>query len=233
MNSKPSHYIRTILVVAAFGLAAVAQAQIGEVVVPDANRSCDKAVEEMAAALRSRPESLLEEVTKRVGAAPWCACVLTKTAIQTVSASREIVGEIVYAATMAAPEQYKAIATCALEVAPDAAEEIRQALLKAFGETSNERAPGTGKGKSVAVMDIRLEEPVITRSKPAWPGGFIGNIFVIPPAGFAVVTTSEPDDEDPDDKDPDDKGPDDKDPPNVEPPKGTDSDPGKATIRVR
>jgi len=231
MNAKLSKYTRLLIALAGLGLVSITQAQIGEVVVPDENRSCDKLVEEMAAALRSRPESLLSEVTNRVGAAPWCACELTKTAIQTVEASRDKVGEIVYTATLAAPEQYKAIATCALEVAPDAAEEIRQALLKAFGETSDEQV-GFGKGKSVAVKGIRVEEPATTLSMPARStSGFIDNIFIIPPAGFS--STPIPDDNDaPNDPPPSDDPPRNR-PPNVNPPQGTDSNPSSRNFNIR
>lgn len=214
MKQKQFNCARLLIALAGVGLASIAQAQTGEIVVPDADRSCDKAVEEMAAALSKRPESVLTEVTNRIGAAPWCACPLTKTAIQAVVASRDQVGEIVYAATMAAPEQYKSIATCALEVAPDAAEEIRQALLKAFGETSDEQ-PATGKGKAVAVKGIVVEQPATLIPTPTRLGGYIGNIFIIPPAGFTTITETE----DP----PNDPPP--RDPPGDTPPKGTNSDP--------
>lgn len=231
MKANTFNYLRMSIALIGIALTSIAQAQIGEVVVPKNDRSCDKIIDEMAVALRSRPESLLTEVTKRIGAAPWCACPLTKTAIQTVDASRDQVGEIVYAATTVAPEQYKSIATCALEVAPDAAEEIRQALLRAFGETSDEQLR-SGKGKSVAVKGIRIEQPATTFSTPARPGGFIDNIFIIPPAG--VSTASVPESEEPPDDTPKDIPTDTPtDTPTDNPPEGTGSNPQGASIRIR
>ena len=211
---------------------AIAQAQTGEVVVPESDRSCDAVVANFISAVRADEGALLKQVTNRVGESPWCACPLTKADIQTVDASAEMVGEIVFRATSAAPEQYKAIATCALEVAPDAAEEIRQALLKAFGETSSEGIVSTGKGKSINVADIVA--PATTIPFRGGPSGFIDNVFVIPPAGVTpreVCECEEPPTDRPPPSDPPPSDPPPSDPPPSPPPpppgppRATDSDP--------
>lgn len=82
--------------------------------------------------------SVLEIVTKQINANPGCACEVVKAAVEGAQADATIVAAIVEAAAVAAPDQMRLIAQCAIAVAPDSLTKVQAVVAKLD--------PGKGEG---------------------------------------------------------------------------------------
>ncbi|MFK7851176.1 MAG: hypothetical protein AB8D78_09385 [Akkermansiaceae bacterium] len=92
---------------------------------------CDNLAASVASAITADPSEVLNVISEQMALFPGCACETVKAAINASDASNDLVGEIVYASVMAAPDQWELIGQCALAAAPDAAAEINAALIRA------------------------------------------------------------------------------------------------------
>lgn len=85
------------------------------------------AVKHAVAADRS---AVLEIVTNQINANPGCACEVVKAAIEGSSADASAVAAIVEAAAVAAPDQMRLVAQCAIAVAPDSLTKVQSVIAK-------------------------------------------------------------------------------------------------------
>ena len=75
-------------------------------------------------------ERLLEIVSTQVAASPQCACEIVKSSIEASHADTKTVAAIVETASIAAPEQMRLIAQCAVAMAPDALADVQAVMAK-------------------------------------------------------------------------------------------------------
>ncbi len=87
-------------------------------------------IEEVKAELAYAGNSLLPVVTKHITATPQFSCEIVKTVITETSADAATIGTIVEAAAVAAPDQLRLVAQCAIAVAPDSATDVQVVLAK-------------------------------------------------------------------------------------------------------
>jgi hypothetical protein len=81
---------------------------------------------------------VLQIVDRSIRLNPTCACEIVKAAILTSKADVKLVASIVEVAAVAAPDQLRIVAQCAVAVAPDSLEAVQAVLAKLD--------PGTGDG---------------------------------------------------------------------------------------
>jgi hypothetical protein len=91
-------------------------------------------------AVAAERASVLEIVAAQINANPGCACEIVKAAIEGANADAVTVAAIVEAASVAAPDQMRLVAQCAVAVAPDALGKVQAMLAKLD--------PNKGEGKS-------------------------------------------------------------------------------------
>jgi hypothetical protein len=103
----------------------------------------------------AQQSKLLQIVEARVAAAPTCACEIVKAAIEGSAADTKTVAAIVETAIMAAPDQTRLIAQCAIAVAPDALTDV-QAVLAKFDANSGEAAnvATSAKGEKAPIGEV-------------------------------------------------------------------------------
>jgi hypothetical protein len=143
-------------------------------------------------AVAAKHVKVLEIVSAEVAASPSCACEVVKAAIEGAEADAKLVAAIVEAAVVAAPEQMRLVAQCAVAVAPDALAEVQAVMAKLdpnLGE-SGESAKSSKDAKDpigeVAAMPNPLDFPGQGPVGPT-PGGPGGNgiIPITPPVIIA------------------------------------------------
>lgn len=103
--------------------------------------------------LASDPERILEIVSKQVALNPSCACEVVKAAIQQSKLEPKTVAAIVEAAILAAPEQMRITAQCAIAVAPEATVEV-QALVARLDPASGDSAGLSAKSAKSPVQEV-------------------------------------------------------------------------------
>jgi hypothetical protein len=94
----------------------------------------------LVASVPSEPEEIENLVTETVTKFPNCSCEIVKAVIEKTKAEPKLVGRIVHAAIVAAPEHMRLTAQCAIAVAPDALAEVQSvfaALEANAGETGS------------------------------------------------------------------------------------------------
>lgn len=137
---------------------------------------------------------VVEIVSTQVSNAPTCACEVVKAAIEGASADAETVAAIVEAAAIAAPDQMRLIAQCAVAVAPDALAEVQAVMSKLdpnlgeSGTSAKDSKDAKGSGGEVAAMPNPLDFPGQgpVGPNPGGPGGFplfpfLPPVIVAPP----------------------------------------------------
>jgi hypothetical protein len=171
------------------------------------DKDCGNVTLSVKAAVAAEQSKVLEIVTNEVASSPACSCEVVKAAIEGSGADVKTVAAIVEAAIIAAPDQMRLIAQCAIAVAPDALAEVQAVLAKLdpnAGESGQSaKSAKSAKGEKspigeVAAMPNPLDFPGKTRIPPLFP--FFPPIIINPPR----VTDVDPDDNDDDDNDNDD-----------------------------
>lgn len=114
-------------------------------------------------AVAAERASVLEIVAAKINANPGCACEIVKAAIEGANADASTVAAIVETAAVAAPDQMRLVAQCAIAVAPDAQGKVQSVLAKLD--------PNKGEGKSAkgAVEPAPAPEP--SENPLDFPGG--------------------------------------------------------------
>ena len=147
------------------------------------------AVKSSVAAEQSK---VLEIVSKEVTASPSCACEIVKAAIEGSNANSQTVAAIVEAASIAAPDEMRLVAQCAVAVAPDALADVQAVLAKLdpnlgdSGTSAKSSKDSKAPAGEVAAMPNPLDFPGQgpVGPTPGGPGG-IPLIPVIPPVIIA------------------------------------------------
>src|SRR6218665_3891420 len=106
--------------------------------------------------------SVLEIVTAQINANPGCACEIVKAAIEGANADATVVAAIVEAAAVAAPDQMRLVAQCAVAVAPDSLGKVQSVLAKLD--------PNKGEGKSAKGGAEPAAQPEATANPLDFPG---------------------------------------------------------------
>lgn len=99
---------------------------------------CQKVSVPFAEEVVAHQSLVLQLVDRAVRENPSCACEIVKTAIKATKADNKLIASIVEVAAIAAPDQLRVVAQCAVAVAPDSLEEVQAVLAKLD--------PGTGDG---------------------------------------------------------------------------------------
>ena len=97
---------------------------------------CVKVSQSVTAEVTASQSQVLQIVEKFVKENPDCACEVVKASITAAKADVATVANIVEVAAIAAPEQMRLAAQCAIAVAPDAADAVQAVIAKLD--------PGTG-----------------------------------------------------------------------------------------
>lgn len=145
----------------------------------------------------SEQSKVLEIVSKEVSASSSCACEIVKAAIEGANANSQTVAAIVEAASVAAPDQMRLVAQCAVAVAPDALADVQAVLAKLdpnLGDSGTSAKSSKGSkapAGEVAAMPNPLDFPGQgpVGPTPGGPGG-IPLIPVTPPVIIAPPDVS-------------------------------------------
>lgn len=113
---------------------------------------CQKVSVPFAEEVVAHQSLVLQLVDRAVRENPSCACEIVKAAIQATKADSKLIASIVEVAGVAAPEQLRTVAQCAVAVAPDSLEEVQAVLAKLD--------PGTGDGATVSEKGGVDKQPV-------------------------------------------------------------------------
>lgn len=140
-----------------------------------ADTTCDTVGAQVTQEVTAKPENVLAIVSEKISANPSCACEVVKAAIQAAGADKELVGQIVFTAVVAAPTEATSIAECAVAVAPEASENIKAALRSAVSD-KNPVSYGKNPGKDVVAPPVD-EEPDFGLSPVA-----IGGVYLVYPS---------------------------------------------------
>lgn len=108
---------------------------------------------------------VLSIVEKFVKANPQCACEIVKTSIASSKADAKTVASIVEVAAVAAPDQMRLVAQCALAIAPDALNDVQAVMAKLDPATGDSGSSG----KEVAEKG-GMEKGGIDKPAPATAG---------------------------------------------------------------
>ena len=100
-------------------------------------------------AVAAERASVLEIVTAQINANPGCACEVVKAAIEGANADASTVAAIVEAAAVAAPDQMRLVAQCAIAVAPDSLGKV-QATMAKLDPNKGEGGKSSKSGKEAA-----------------------------------------------------------------------------------
>jgi hypothetical protein len=128
-------------------------------------------------AVKNEQSKVLEIVSKEAAAAPSCACEIVKSAIEASAADAKMVAAIVEVSAIAAPEQMRLIAQCAVAVAPDALDQVQAVLAKLdpnLGESGKSskgaKSPAGEVANAANPLDFPGQGPI--GPNPGSPGGF-------------------------------------------------------------
>lgn len=113
-------------------------------------------------AVAAERASVLEIVTAQINANPGCACEIVKAAIEGANADVTTVAAIVEAAAVAAPDQMRLVAQCAVAVAPDSLGKVQSVLAKLD--------PNKGEGQSAKGGKEPAAQPEATSNPLDFPG---------------------------------------------------------------
>jgi hypothetical protein len=161
-----------------------------------ADNECSSISLSVKAAVASEQSKVLEIVTNEVSASPSCSCEVVKAAIEGSGADVKTVAAITEAAILAAPDQMRLIAQCAIAAAPDALVEVQAVLAKLdpnagdSGQSAKSAKGAKAPIGEVAAMPNPLDFPGKTRIPPLFP--FFPPIIINPPG----VTDVNPDNDD-------------------------------------
>lgn len=129
-------------------------------------------------AVAAKHAKVLEIVSAEVTASPTCACEVVKAAIEGCEADTKLVAKIVEAAAVAAPEQMRLVAQCAVAIAPDALADVQAVMAKLDPNLGESNAKSSKDAKEpvgeVAAMPNPLDFPGQGPVGPT-PGGPGGN----------------------------------------------------------
>lgn len=194
---KPKFHLATLLVVTAMApLHAEEQTKSTNPVVDP----CVSVSQQVTSLVAKDPDRIVEIVSSEIAANTTCSCEVIKAAIGQSKSDAKTVAAIVEAAILAAPEQMRIIAQCAIAVAPDAIAEV-QAVLARLDSNSGEHGLSSKSAKSAKVaigdaapmagvaqmpnpLDFPGQGPV--GPTPGGPGG-IPLIPLIPPTIPTVI----------------------------------------------
>jgi hypothetical protein len=154
---------------------------------PEASAAVTSAevVSKVEKSIKAEPKNLLTVVTENVTATPEFACEIVASAIKAVKADAALVGQIVEAAVTAAPNYAATITECAIKAAPEAKEEIKAAVNRAFsgGDGKNPVSSGkapVGKGPvGKSAPQAPADDSVDFGSSPV----AIGGVYLVYPSG--------------------------------------------------
>lgn len=122
-------------------------------------------------AVAAERSSVLEIVTEQINANPGCACEVVKAAIEGAQADPTLVAAIVEAAAVAAPDQMRLVAQCAIAVAPDALGKV-QAVVAKLDPNKGEGGKSSKSGKEPAVAAAEDNNPLdFPTGTTSGPGG--------------------------------------------------------------
>ena len=110
--------------------------------------SCRENALSMLESIPSETEAIETFVTDAVTRFPTCSCEIVKAVIEKTKAEPKVVGLIVKAAIVAAPEHMRLTAQCAIAVAPDALAEV-QSVFAALEANAGESGRSAKSGKEV------------------------------------------------------------------------------------
>ena len=119
---------------------------------------CQKVSVPFAEEVVAHQSLVLQLVDRAVRENPSCACEIVKTAIKATKADNKLIASIVEVAAIAAPDQLRVVAQCAVAMAPDSLEEVQAVLAKLD--------PGTGDGVVASEKGGVDKEPVATEETP-------------------------------------------------------------------
>lgn len=120
--------------------------------------------------------TVLEIVANQINANPGCACEVVKAAIEGANADTTLVAAIVEAAAVAAPDQMRLVAQCAIAVAPDSLGAV-QAVVAKLDPNKGEGGKSSKSGKEPAAEPASDNNPLDFPAGPnaGTPGGRNGN----------------------------------------------------------
>src|SRR5262245_24606565 len=135
----------------------------------------EKGDKEVLAILRAdiaeKPSRVLIAVEDALTMNEQAACEIVKSAIEATKADARLVGEIVYTALKNAPGMAASISQCALNVRPEAVDQVKDAMKRAFGEKATSVADaGTQKQDDSAAASAGAAEVTGKGGKDAAPG---------------------------------------------------------------
>ena len=150
-----------------------------------AGTDCLKISASVKSAIEQDAAQTVAIVAKEIEASPECACEIVKTAIQTSHADAELVAMIVENAILAAPDQMRIIAQCAIAIAPDALPQIQAVLAKLDPHSGESSQSAKHVGKRPAKEASPSQEPASSANPLDFPGdGPIGPRDGLPSGGL-------------------------------------------------
>ena len=111
----------------------------------DSAKSCKDIQATVEKAVKADEAKVLEIVEAQVSANSGCACEVVKAAIISMEANKELVRQIVEVAVVAAPNEMRLVAQCAVAVAPDAVGEVQE-VIASFDRHGGESPVVSAKG---------------------------------------------------------------------------------------
>ena len=121
-------------------------------------------------AVAAERTSVLEIVTAQIKANPGCACEVVKAAIEGANADASTVAAIVEAAAVAAPDQMRLVAQCAIAVAPDSLGKVQMVMAK-LDPNKGEGGPSSKSAKEPAVEAAAEDANPLDFPTGGRPGG--------------------------------------------------------------
>lgn len=148
---------------------------------------CISVSKHVAELVAQDPARIVEIVSNEVAADSSCACEVVKAAIGESKADAKMVAAIVEAAILAAPEQMRISAQCAIAVAPDAIAEV-QAVLARLDPNSGENAASSKSAKGAIGETAPLSNPLdFPGQGPVGPNSGPGGLPILPPFPPVVI----------------------------------------------
>jgi hypothetical protein len=155
---------------------------------------CSKLSISLKEEISANQSLVLQIVERAVLTNPSCACEIVKASIQETKADSKLIASIVEVVGVAAPEQLRLAAQCAVAVAPDSLEDVQAVLAKldpgtGDGVVESEKGGvdkgGIAKEKTPNPLDFPLADgPQGVGFSPNSPGGFGGPGGSGGPGGF-------------------------------------------------
>jgi hypothetical protein len=129
-------------------------------------------------------QTLLQTVTKHVSATPEFACEIVKTAVRESNCDTATIASVVESAALAAPDQLRLIAQCAIAMAPDSFLEVQEVVAKLD--------PSAGDGASSGKEVLSGKEVVSGKQVADVASTDYGNPLDFPTGGENVVVGPTP-----------------------------------------